>query len=686
MRRQVSIFVVIITSLFQPFEAKTTRSYQTLDSIYQLAFEALETDIEKSKLEGRFLILQSKIAEDNLNLGYAYVVYGLALYYNSELDSAIVYADKAINLFKKTNELEGLSTALFNKSLMLQYLGRYNAAISLLNKGRRIDLKRGAKGESDIFYFSSLSDILYLQDRFDEALVYAQLSLSAFVNFGEYHNYMKARIYLNIAWLYAELDIFEMAEFYAKKTYALSSENKDFTIRIGSLQVLATINSKQGFNVEAIAYLRKALKSALDYKEKSEIIYAKYMLANHLQYSSETLAEAASRWSDIDSSMQGLKDYEKDLSILFDLYKYYKRTDNYPKAIAYLEDYTRINKELNILDVREVQADFEKELAQNEKTIALADLRLQQKDGQLKNMVIMGSGILLTVLIIVLIVALRSGKKFAVLNSSLNKTHGDLKIKEEELRKSFLELEKNYGEISSLNSSKDRLLSILSHDLKQPFNQIIAVLELIEEDVLNTEDRKEIMGDLKSSVEETSTMVNNLLQWSKSQFEGTKRQPALLNLSIVVKRVSLELSVLLKRKSIVIDFAVEESIYIMADEGQLSSIIRNLLSNAYKFSEANSIIYISSGLSSEGKYSLLHLKDKGIGMTLQQVNKILDSNSQLSMPGTNNEMGTGIGMMIVKDFIAQNNGYLEIDSKLGSGSTFTLALPYIKQSDLPLYQ
>jgi two-component system sensor histidine kinase/response regulator len=237
-----------------------------------------------------------------------------------------------------------------------------------------------------------------------------------------------------------------------------------------------------------------------------------------------------------------------------------------------------------------------------------------------------------------------------------------------------------------LNASKNKLLSILSHDLRQPFNQIIAVLDLIDQDILDFEERRDIVRELKISVEETSSMVNNLLQWSKSQFEGTKINPQVINLEIVAKRISLELSVLLKKKSIFLDFNIDETIYLMADETQLSSIIRNVLSNAYKFSEINSVIKIYSGFSEDGKYSLLKVEDTGMGMTKEQVSRIVNNENQLSMPGTNNELGAGIGMMIVQEFVDHNNGYLTVNSQLGKGTTFVIALPRAEKHNLKVYQ
>ncbi len=686
MRKQISILVVLFSATFMRMNGAILSSEKSLDSLYWVAFESLENDIARSKREARMLIKLAVTAKDKQNQAYAFDMYGLALYYADNLDSALFYTNKAIDLFKQVGDQEGLSTAIYNKSLMLEFLAKYNSSIVYLNKARKIDINRGAKTENDLFYYYRLADILYNQDRYDEALVYAHLSLSAFLKDADNHPYMRPRIFLNLAWLYKELDILELAEYYAKRTYVLSPKKMELNNRLSSLQILAEISQKKGLNNEAISFSRKALELAFQYKDQSGILYAKSMLAYNLQIKNLLDPEAAKIWAELDESMQGLKDHQKDLSIILDLYHYYKASENFPKALAYMEDYNRIKSELNVLDVSQIRADFEKELAESERDMMLAKIALREKDNLVKNLVIIGISTIVLVLLVMLLLSIKARKKIISLNDSLRGSNQTLKRKEEELRRSFVELELNYAEINNLNNSKNRLLSILSHDLKQPFNQIIAVLDLIDQDILNYDERKEILGELKTSVEETSSMVNNLLQWSKSQFEGTLYKPELLNLNIIAKRVSLELSVLLKKKSIYLDFAVDDKLFLKADEAQLSSIIRNLLSNAYKFSEANSVIHIYSGISNNGNYVLLHIEDQGIGMTQQQVQKVLSSDNQSSMPGTNNELGTGIGMMIVQDFIKQNKGYLEVNSTIGKGSTFTIALPLDKIKDVQHHQ
>jgi signal transduction histidine kinase len=680
MKRYFAIFAIIIISFFNKVGVAASLPDTGLDSLYQLAFEGLDFDINSSLKTARLLISQSKANNDSLNLAYAYDVCGLALFYSNDLDSAIFYADKSIYLFEVLGYKEGLSTAIYNKSVVYEYSGRYNSAIELLNRARKIDIDRGEKKTSDIFYYHSLADILSSQDRNEEALVYSHLSLSAFLREQSGHNYMEPHIYINLGWLYLEEEIFEMASYYAKKAYYLSSGTKQLVILIGSLEILALNAQSENNQTQAVIYARKALGYAIDYKEITEIIYAKTLLANILFSYDKDNIEAKEYWLEVDSAVIGFEPFEKDLKVIHELYTYYKVTGNFERANIFLEEYANLKRDLNSVNASQVLANFENDLAESEAKAIKSRLESEENDNRFKSLVIIGIGILLSIVLVAFLMSLYSQKKIIALNDSLNDSHQNILDKELELRKSFVTLEEKYEEIKGLNASKNRLLSILSHDLRQPFNQILAVLDLIDQDILSFEERRGIVHELKISVEETSSMVNNLLQWSKSQFEGSKTKPQVLNLEIIAKRVSLELSVLLKKKSIYLDFKVDESLHLWADEAQFTSIIRNILSNAYKFSEEKSTIKICSDVSKDEEYTLLRIEDTGLGMTTEQLSRVLNNKGQLSMPGTNNELGTGIGMMIVQEFVDQNNGYMQVESELGKGTAFIVALPWAENT------
>jgi two-component system sensor histidine kinase/response regulator len=678
MKKYFVIFVIIILSFFNKVGVAASSEDSRLDSLYQLAFEGLDFDINSSLKVARLLISQSKAKNDSLNLAYAYDVYGLALFYSNDFDSALSYADKSIYLFDLLEHKEGLSTAIYNKSVVYEYLGRYNSAIELLNRARKIDINRGEIKESDIFYYHSLAEILSSQDRNEEALVYSHLSLSAFLREESGHDYMEPRIYITLGWLYLEEEIFEMAKYYAKKAYYLSSGTKQLALLISSLEILALNAQSENNQTEAVIYARKALSYAKDYKEITEIIYAKSLLAKILFSFEKDNIEAKEYWIEVDSAVVSFEYFEKDLKVIHELYTYYKVTGNFERANFFLEEYANLKRDLNSVDAFQALANFENDLAEGEAKAIKTRLESEENDNRFKSLVIIGIGILFSMVLVAFLMSLYSQKKIIALNDSLNDSHQSILDKELELRKSFGTLEEKYEEIKGLNASKNRLLSILSHDLRQPFNQILAVLDLIDQDILSFEERRGIVHELKISVEETSSMVNNLLQWSKSQFEGRKMKPQVLNLEIIAKRVSLELSVLLKKKSIHLDFKVDEFLHLRADEVQFASIIRNVLSNAYKFSEEKSTIKVCGDVSKDEKYSLLRIEDTGIGMTKEQLSSVLNNKGQLSMPGTNNELGTGIGMMIVQEFVDQNNGYMQVESELGKGTTFTVALPRVE--------
>ncbi|MGB0977932.1 MAG: sensor histidine kinase, partial [Croceimicrobium sp.] len=217
---------------------------------------------------------------------------------------------------------------------------------------------------------------------------------------------------------------------------------------------------------------------------------------------------------------------------------------------------------------------------------------------------------------------------------------------------------------------------ILAHDLRQPFNQILGIIDLIEVDALNAEERKEIMIGLKSSVQSTSDLVSNVLVWSKAQFAGVSINKIDLALSETVKKALLYFSIALNKKGINVNFDVPEDLRISFDKDHFESVLRNIFSNAYKFSTEGSSISIEATANFKQKRVYLSIIDQGIGMDKQQVEKIMDGSSAGdSYLGTLNEDGTGIGMIIVRDFLAENEASFTVESSLGEGTSFILNLP-----------
>jgi PAS domain S-box-containing protein len=240
-------------------------------------------------------------------------------------------------------------------------------------------------------------------------------------------------------------------------------------------------------------------------------------------------------------------------------------------------------------------------------------------------------------------------------------------------------IEKSEKEYRELNAMKDKFFSIISHDLKNPFSNIIGLTDLALD---NPEDNtlEDLMGYVKiinSSATQAFELLQNLLDWSRSQSGAIS--PILVHhdlYDIVSKSVDNVIN-MADAKKIIIENYVNSDQWIVCDFDMIYTVLRNLLTNAIKFSHEGSKIEVSSEVI--GKHTVLSVKDFGVGMSDEFKDRVFDITNNVSSPGTNNEKGTGLGLVLVNDFVKQNNGELTFESALGKGTTFSIKLPNLIQ-------
>ncbi len=277
--------------------------------------------------------------------------------------------------------------------------------------------------------------------------------------------------------------------------------------------------------------------------------------------------------------------------------------------------------------------------------------------------------------------------------TSQNKIQQELKLKSAELEEKNIELEKaNQNletrvlertceleelnlELKNLSLSKDKFLSVISHDLRNPLSALLVSIELLK---LNTgNDNPREMQQLIKMMDKASHRIlqqlDDLLEWAQSQQQKTILNPAKLNLAHEVNK-SLELLIeIATQKKIVLDNNVPVNIYINADNVMLGSIIQNLVTNAIKYTPQNGLITVTANIINN--MVEIYVTDSGIGME-EDTRKNLFTNRKLtSVHGTNNEKGTGVGLMLVKDFVTQNGGTIRVESQLETGTSLIFTMP-----------
>lgn len=231
--------------------------------------------------------------------------------------------------------------------------------------------------------------------------------------------------------------------------------------------------------------------------------------------------------------------------------------------------------------------------------------------------------------------------------------------------------EQDYKELNKLNS---RILSIVAHDLKNPFNSLQSMTEMYMEnhESLSADDLNSVCESVHYSVIKANTLLDNLLTWSQNHTDNFNVEINEIELNELLEQCWKIYSPSIQRKQIEIVNLVSKSIFINSDQNILATIIRNIISNAIKYSSVNGKIFLN--YSSSNQYDIISIKDEGIGMSRDEVLKLNSFSSIKSKLGTMNEKGSGLGLLMVSELLPKLNGILHVESNEDIGSTFEIML------------
>ncbi|KJD32629.1 ATP-binding protein [Tamlana nanhaiensis] len=255
-------------------------------------------------------------------------------------------------------------------------------------------------------------------------------------------------------------------------------------------------------------------------------------------------------------------------------------------------------------------------------------------------------------------------------NNSLKYTQEleEKNVKIELQNQAFLEQTKH---LESVNNVKDKLFSIVSHDLKDSLSSITGFIELLRDGSLSREEFENLIPELSENASNASLLLFNLLNWSKSQMQSLEPKPTLFDVQEVFEEKVNIIENRLESKGInITDHSLRDFAY--ADRSMIEIVVQNLLANALKFSKKGDTITVSNHISNGT--CIISVADTGVGISKENMEKLFKNNSFTTI-GTNNEKGTGLGLSICKELVELNNGKIWVESTLGVGSTFYVQLP-----------
>ena len=254
-------------------------------------------------------------------------------------------------------------------------------------------------------------------------------------------------------------------------------------------------------------------------------------------------------------------------------------------------------------------------------------------------------------------------------------THLTMRRMQQQLQEQHLLLQEKHAQLQAINASKDKFFSIISHDLRSPLSAVLTGLRMLTDSKndLSGDEQQEIIHDARDTTERLYALLENLLSWARIQRGVMELTPRPLDMRPLLEQNARLFAANAAQKRIAIRQTVTEPILIYADRAMIDAVIRNLLSNALKFTEAQGTITISA--SQRDAAVEVAIADTGVGMSAETLAKLFRLDVRYDQPGTAGEKGTGLGLNVCKEFVEKNNGTISVESVPGAGSTFYLKFP-----------
>lgn len=626
--------------------------------------------------------------------------WAIGSYMKSEYKQAIIRNEEALEIYKRLNDKKGCGAVLNNIAIIRHNEGDFATAISFYQQSlairQEIDDKVGVAAcynnigntYSDMGNYSEALYYLFRALRLREQLSPPRFIDNSLTNIANVYYYL-GKDDLSLKHALRALEIVKKspnldaiisshvvvgALYHRKKdlTKALShyEEALRMSIKMGNLHnVGLTYNNIAQVHIERkeFAEAKRCLRIALDISEESgdqESIAINNIGLGLVYLKSHALDSAIHHLllSNKIASVIGSKLHLSESSDL--LAQAYEQKQDYKMATRYYKQFISYKDSLFNAEVAQKsnQIGFDFMLDKKQKEIALLE-----KDKSIQMGLVERSRLLNTSMAVVL-------GLIAVFAIGLYISFGKVKKANEITTEQKEEITRQSVELKELNELKDKILSVLSHDLRSPVASLTSIMTLLDENMISQQEFLELKNGMNNQLSALSLLLDNLLQWSRSQLDGsTKQEKEIVSIPGIVHQNINLLQEWARQKNIQLLLNQPTSdVHALADKSQIDIVIRNLVSNAIKFTDRNGNITVT--IEDKGSYTLTCVADTGIGMDENHLQQLF-SLSHRSNYGTDGEKGTGLGLLLCKDFIAQNNGTLTVKSTPGVGSTFCVTLP-----------
>lgn len=609
---------------------------------------------------------------DQFTLGQVYQLLG---YYYSEKDihRALVHANASLRAFNEIDSARHMASAYTLLGTIYYYGGDYTRSFENYLQSLRINERNNYQHDLPVDY-NNLAIIYLAQKDRARALDYFFKSLEL----NRKYNYWRAYCLnlMNISCTYSEIDSIELALKYGLMALEIAQDIRA-TSNIAEIFLnLGDIYIKRGEYAKAETCFTTAEEFFNQAGSKYYLNYLNFSRAN--LYRAQGLPNKAINQYKIalnDAQRNRLRQLVQQVS--FELSRIHKELGNYDESLKYFELYHAVSDSISNIEKTkritelELQYNFDKQLEiqriednARERLIALQRRVLVIAIGALVLIAVMGA-----LLVIHYRRSRSSNRMLTVQNKYIKQQNEELLAKSNELRG------KN-EQLRLLNATKDKLYSVIAHDLRNPFNVILGFTTLLIDRWKDIDDERKMLyvKKLNESASNAYDLLQNLLEWARSQSGRLVAKPECVELRKSIDESLLFVRGQAKAKGIAIQNLVEPSVQVRTDMNMMGTVLRNLLSNAIKFTNDNGWIRVWSEYNGNGKVAII-VQDNGVGIPEEGLSSLFKIDTHYSTTGTNKEKGTGLGLLLCKEFIERNGGSIRVESQVDVGSKFIISLP-----------
>lgn len=593
----------------------------------------------------------------------------------NQFDLALQSYLEALKIYKELNNKDKIASILNNIGIIYDNIHNFNKALESYSNA--LEIKREIGDKKEIAYSLHIIGNTYLKlKKYTEALDFYNQALELRIEVGD--KISIANSYKSIGNTLLELNEYDRSIDNLKKALELRENMGDMKGVSDILNDIGNFYAKINNNSKAIEYYLKTIEYCNNTNDQ-------YLKALCLRKVGVIRLESGLEMKGIENINQSLNigqnisNLELIKNAYYELYKYYNKQGNKSKALDNYLNYTivkdSINAKLNSQRLVEIQMNFELEQSYSELSRIEDEVSQLTAENKIRELELKKQKNVRNLLALIVIITLVSGGLFLSQYLSKRKTNILLQEKIEEVDKSNKLLKESEDNLKILNATKDKFFSIIAHDLRNPFNALHGLTQhlLNNYDTFDSEEIKESIEIIYNSADDLLELLENLLHWSRTQRGKMKFTPTEVNISEIITKIFNLLKMNAEKKDINLINEINQEKTIIGDKDMLTAILRNLISNAIKFSYNNSFIRVSS--KDYADYTEFSVMDNGVGISAENIKKLFRIDIHHSTTGTSDEQGSGLGLILCREFVEKHNGKIWVESEINKGSTFKFTVP-----------